>query len=119
MARNNPATSRTPQFMAKTFLQQRINQGLQELGIDAGNAVVVTGRYGEKAAVFFAQDGGPEAPDSDVGFFIVTKNEGAKHQNMSREAAADLVALLIEGFDFEVETQEVPVTTYETRIVIS
>lgn len=93
-------------FQTKKFLADIIINALDNLDIDPDNAVVVTGKYGEKAAVFFPQDD-PDNIGSPVGFFLASRNEPGKHLNMDRDQACALVALLVGAFGIKVNIEQV------------
>ena len=103
-------------YQQKRSLRAAIANAVDELGIDTEDMVTVAGFFGEKGVLFYPNtDEDGNDPQAAVGFTPVGFGP-AKHYNMSRGNAAALVELLVNAYDFTLDTEEVPVTTYETRI---
>lgn len=102
----------------KPFLATLISEALESMPITAAersDAVAVLGTYGEKGVVFFPQDAGTtEDPCAMVGFVMVGKGIPAKHYNVGRDAAMDLVRLLVEQYGIQVGYEAV--TTIEVTV---
>lgn len=96
-------------YQPKRFLQEIINDGLAELGVGGPDVVTAVGYFGEKGVVFFGQSGAEDDEyGAKVGFTLVGRDIDAKHYNLSRDSARNLVKLLIEQYHFNVNVTHTP-----------
>lgn len=111
-------------YVAKRQLTRFVDEAKDALCIDTDDSVTINGFYGEKGVLFFPNEDadcppGTVDPEAALGFTMLGTGIPAKHYNLSRPQAAALFELLGNAYGFEVVTEDVPVTVYETRFRVT